>query len=55
LILEPLVALPGREDRGVPVRALAPWRVRIGGELHEVAVGEDDVRTGATVAVGGGA
>jgi dolichyl-diphosphooligosaccharide--protein glycosyltransferase len=50
------VPYPGPQQAGAAqVRALGPWRVRIGSELHELAVGEDDVRTGATVALGGGA
>jgi len=52
------VPYPGPEplasDGAGKVRALGPWRVRIGGVLHEVAVGEHDVLSGATVAVGGG-
>jgi len=45
--------VPYPSEADAPVRSSGPWRVRIGGAEHEVAVSESAVRSGAKIPVGG--
>jgi dolichyl-diphosphooligosaccharide--protein glycosyltransferase len=46
--------LPYATETHAPARPVGPWRVRVGGATHEVAVSEQAVREGARVGANGG-